>query len=261
MAVLDGTLSTDPQNDIVSYVWDIDGTVLGSGSTLQVELDHVGPGPETSYTINLTVTDSTGCSSTDTVEVTVYDNHAPAIVGGRTATLTRQCLRRGGGCDGDGYFPGGNWAYRYAPWVGSNSIRATDNCDELVGLTVTRANPNGSSYTATYYNDGTKVGTSSDIAAIESIVYCVGNTDYYYSTTDLSGNSITAQRRVRVVDTRQPSIACPANAEIPCSSWDSADLSPAALGSASSIDRCTSGPAITYSDGAVQVDECWSAVL
>ena len=73
-ATLDGTASTDADPaDTLSYAWSEGATALGTGATLAVDL---GSG---SHTITLTVTDSSGASSQDTVVVNVVDTVAPAI--------------------------------------------------------------------------------------------------------------------------------------------------------------------------------------
>gem|GEM_PF-2609465 len=86
---LDGSDSTDVSstnppdldNDIVAYQWKEGSTVLGSGETLDV-LFAVG-----AHTVTLTVTDSKGATSSDTVVITVT-NAPPVANAGQDATVT-----------------------------------------------------------------------------------------------------------------------------------------------------------------------------
>ncbi|HET7216803.1 MAG TPA: PKD domain-containing protein, partial [Vicinamibacterales bacterium] len=73
---LDGTLSSDPDGDPLTFSWSGDfGTA--TGATTSVEL---GPGI---HTITLTVDDGRGGIATDTVVITVVDNTPPRIDGVR----------------------------------------------------------------------------------------------------------------------------------------------------------------------------------
>src|SRR5262249_45004891 len=62
---LDGTGSSDPDGDALTYSWTVNGVATGSDPTLPLTL-HPG-----TYTVVLTVTDPSNASSTDTVTVTV----------------------------------------------------------------------------------------------------------------------------------------------------------------------------------------------
>jgi len=75
---LDGSASTDPNNDITLYEWfehfgAADQVLLGTGATLTVNL-AVGE-----HTITLRVTDASGKTSTDEVIVEVVDTTPPAV--------------------------------------------------------------------------------------------------------------------------------------------------------------------------------------
>lgn len=78
MVKLDGSASTDPNGDIVSYEW-FEGygtpeqVSLGTGKTLTLPL-HLG-----AHVITLVVTDATGKTSTDEVVVTVVDTTPPKV--------------------------------------------------------------------------------------------------------------------------------------------------------------------------------------
>jgi hypothetical protein len=73
MVTLDGTASSDPDGDTLTYAWSEGTTPLGTGATLTVSL---GPG---SHSITLRVTDPSGEFSEDVVVVTVYDTTPPAL--------------------------------------------------------------------------------------------------------------------------------------------------------------------------------------
>ncbi|MBI4502412.1 MAG: hypothetical protein HY700_14780 [Gemmatimonadetes bacterium] len=73
VATLDGSASSDPDNDQLSYQWSENGTVIASGSTASVQL---GLG---SHAITLRVTDDRGASAEDEVVITVADTRAPVI--------------------------------------------------------------------------------------------------------------------------------------------------------------------------------------
>jgi hypothetical protein len=71
---LDGTASTDPDNDTpLTYEWREGMTVLGTGDTLNTSLAFG------SHTITLKVTDPSGDYSEDTVTINVADNTDPLI--------------------------------------------------------------------------------------------------------------------------------------------------------------------------------------
>lgn len=71
---LDGTSSSDPDGDMLSYSWSDDQGVIGSGPVISVTCPGTG-----SKSFSLTVDDGKGGTDTDTVQVTVVDTTAPAI--------------------------------------------------------------------------------------------------------------------------------------------------------------------------------------
>jgi PKD repeat protein len=71
--------SSDPDDDIAQYAWDIDGTTK-SGQTVTSSFSTAGP-----HTVALTVTDSGGRTDTDTQTITVRDATSPP--GGATVKL------------------------------------------------------------------------------------------------------------------------------------------------------------------------------
>jgi hypothetical protein len=70
---LDGTASSDPDGDALTFAWSEGATPLGTGATLNVTLS-AGP-----HTITLNVTDPDGFTATDTVNVNVVDTIPPTL--------------------------------------------------------------------------------------------------------------------------------------------------------------------------------------
>jgi len=63
----DATLSTDPENNIVSYSWDFgDGSPLGSGQAIARKYTAVG-----TYTVTLTITDARGLTDTTSLSMVI----------------------------------------------------------------------------------------------------------------------------------------------------------------------------------------------
>jgi len=82
LAHLDGTSSSDPDGDTLSFEWRKGDLVLGNNAVIDVEVE---PG---SHTLTLVVTDARGLSAEDSVVVTVTtDKVAPVVVcpDGKTA--------------------------------------------------------------------------------------------------------------------------------------------------------------------------------
>jgi PKD repeat protein len=100
----DGTGSTDPDGEIVSYDWDFgDGQSCGYGPGPVYTYSELG-----TFTVTLTVTDNDGKAATDTMTVTVYNN-PPVAEAGSDVTIY---LGTGITFDGTGsYDPDGTVAY------------------------------------------------------------------------------------------------------------------------------------------------------
>jgi probable HAF family extracellular repeat protein len=81
--LVDGSQSSDPDRDPLTFEWREGSTVLGSDPTLSVNL------PVGSHLITLTVTDPAGASSQAAVTVTVLDSTAPVI---RSAVVSPNTL-------------------------------------------------------------------------------------------------------------------------------------------------------------------------
>jgi hypothetical protein len=70
---LDGSASSDPDGDPLTYAWSENGQQIATGVKPTVNLSYG------MHTITLTVTDSHGASSSDTMNVTIQDGTAPVI--------------------------------------------------------------------------------------------------------------------------------------------------------------------------------------
>src|SRR5713101_4920194 len=77
---LNGSLSSDPDGDALTFVWTQGGTVVGNSAVVPLTL-KIG-----TYTFTLTVTDTAGLSSTATTRVTIT-NTPPVANAGPDQTL------------------------------------------------------------------------------------------------------------------------------------------------------------------------------
>ncbi|MDH3458372.1 MAG: PKD domain-containing protein, partial [Gemmatimonadota bacterium] len=118
---LDGSDSTDTENDIVSYVWSVGGVQIATGST-----PVVGPFDAGVHTITLTVKDYYSVTATDEVVVTVL-NRAPVANAGldQTVNHAQSLTLAGSGSDPEGA------ALSYA-WT-LNGVQIATGADPVVG--------------------------------------------------------------------------------------------------------------------------------
>jgi probable HAF family extracellular repeat protein len=72
-AMLDGSASSDPDGDALTFLWSLDGAVLGTNATLTVSL------PLGTNVVTLQVTDPCGASAQATVTVRVVDTLPPVV--------------------------------------------------------------------------------------------------------------------------------------------------------------------------------------
>jgi probable HAF family extracellular repeat protein len=113
---LDGSASSDPDGDALTFEWSSGATVLGTEPTLTATF---GLGV---HTVTLTVTDPCGESSQSTAQVSVVDSQAPVI----TSAPASLSVAAGADCAAA------------VPNVVS-SVVATDNCTAANELTVTQS--------------------------------------------------------------------------------------------------------------------------
>ena len=107
---LDGSGSSDPDGTISSYEWKEGATVLGATSTVTA-IFSVG-----THTVELTVTDNGGATTTDTVVITVVDNQPPTANAGADQTVSdadgtgsETVTLSGSGSDPDGTIASYEW--------------------------------------------------------------------------------------------------------------------------------------------------------
>ncbi len=104
---LDGSASSDPEGETLSYVWRLDGVQIGVGPT-----PSVGPFEAGVHTVTLTVTDGHGASATDETIVTVL-NRAPVANAGPDQTINHAqtvTLNGTGSFDHDGAIVSHVWS-------------------------------------------------------------------------------------------------------------------------------------------------------
>jgi len=107
-ATFDGSASRDPAGLILGYSWSFgDGTTSASGPTTS----HIYTAPGT-YTVRLTVTDSSGLQSTTSHQITV-DELPTASFTGPTSGLAGTAVRfdGSGSTDPDGSIAGYSWSF------------------------------------------------------------------------------------------------------------------------------------------------------
>jgi probable HAF family extracellular repeat protein len=112
---LDGSLSSDPDSDTLTYEWSENGLVLGANSTLTASFTTG------THTITLKVSDPCGENSQDTVVVSVGDGTPPTVSCPVNAPTTRK-----NGCEA------------VLPDLRSLVV-ASDNCTPANALTITQS--------------------------------------------------------------------------------------------------------------------------
>lgn len=107
MMTLDGSMSSDFNGWIVSYDWEENGILLGSGQSLEASF-AVGV-----HVVTLTVTDDEGETGSDQVVITVDPNEAPVAEAGedKVALVGDVLTFNGSGFDSDGYVVKYEWNF------------------------------------------------------------------------------------------------------------------------------------------------------
>ena len=186
---LDGSGTTDPDNDVLTYTWtgsfpEGNGVVTGLSPTVTLTLG--------THTIILDVNDGNGGTDSDEVQVTVQDTTPPTI----TVTVDPDVL----------------WPPNHKMVLITPTITVSDICDTTPTVTLMSITMNEGDQTDTYdpnYDDDTGDGnTTNDIEVDENgDIYLraerKGNSDgrvytLTYVATDASGNSATVEATVTV---------------------------------------------------------------
>lgn len=106
-AKLDGTNSSDPDGEVVEYIWDFGGGITKKGKTVEHAFEEPGI-----YEVELTVVDDEGNSSTDTVliEVVVMEDDWSAEWAQKEIDMIHEvnvARSKGANCGGDIFGPAG----------------------------------------------------------------------------------------------------------------------------------------------------------
>jgi uncharacterized repeat protein (TIGR01451 family) len=241
---LDGTASTDPDGDTLTYQWREGVTVLGTTAMLNTSLAFG------LHTITLKVTDPSGDFSEDTVSVNIVDTTDPMItappnVSVNTGPSASSCgvvisnATLGNAMASDGCsasvtvtrmgvpagnnFPVGTTIVTYTADDGHGhtknafqSVTVTDNTPPVISVPANinvnapanscSVNVNPGTATATDNCPGVTVtGTRSDSQALNA-PYPVGTTTITWKATDAHGNITTGTQTVKVNDATPPTI-------------------------------------------------------
>lgn len=241
---LDGSGSSDPDGDTLTFQWFSDGSLLGSGETLQVAL------PTGSHPITLKVTDPGGLFSEDSVAITIADTTAPSLtvppdvsvstgpeaaacgavvddgaLGLATAedhcsevTVTRGSLPEGR------FFPVGTTEILYTATDASGKVSTATQVVTVIDDTPpTIAAPAditvSSDAGACSATVQPALATASDNCAVAEISgvrsdgkalaepYAIGSTIITWTAVDSSGNQATAMQTITVNDAERPVIS------------------------------------------------------
>jgi probable HAF family extracellular repeat protein len=181
---LDGSQSSDPDNDTLTYEWSSGGTVFGTNVTLSASA-VVG-----SYTITLKVTDPCGEFSLANVNVNVVDTSAPSIACPGQLELSANASCQATLPDltslvtvADGCSAANALTVRQSPVAGTSFGKGS----HVVTLTATDASGNSASCTTTILVKDT---TSPVIVSAPSAVTVAANTQCEGTVPNVSGSVV-----------------------------------------------------------------------
>jgi PKD repeat protein len=182
-ATLNGSASSDPDGDALSFVWkDEGGNVVGTAAVAQVK---VGLG---THTFTLTVTDAGGLSSMAATHVTVQDTKPPML----SVSLSPNVL-----------WPPNNKLVQITA-----QIQASDVCDANPTVQLVSITSNGSDSGDIQAVGGGPIAFGTDVRSflLRAARSAQGHDRIYtvtYQAKDASGNTTVASAQVRVGNPHQ----------------------------------------------------------
>ncbi len=258
---LDGAASADPDGDPLTYTWRNNASVIiGTGATINTTV------PLGTHAFRLTVTDGRGGSSTNTVNVTVFDSLSIAIARpiagttyayGQAVAASYSCTSSAGllqACVG----PVASGANLNTSSLGPHEFDVTatntlgNTSSTTVWYTVTNSAPtftappnqtveatSASGAVVTYSATGNDVEDGA-IAAVcapaSGATFPLGTTAVSCTVTDSAGAAASGSFNVTVIDTMAPVIAAPANTTVSATSVDGATVTYAAPAASDLVD-------------------------
>jgi hypothetical protein len=279
---LTGSGSSDPDYDAITYAWtsDCPGAVFDNASSPDPVLTLTTENPcPLICNVTLTVTDCKGLTSTCTTTVSVCDRTAPTLT-----VPPDQTIRRGESTDpADTGQATATDTCDANPVITHSDSVAPGECpyDQVITRTWTATDTCGNSASGTQIIAVQEAMAPMLMLPPDMIVACglptdpaatgeataIDNCDpapvvtyadtetagtcpqakvitRTWTATDASGNTISQDQTIEVVDTVPPAITVPADVTLAC------DLptDPAATGEATATDNCDPAPTVTYTD-------------
>ncbi|HET7229157.1 MAG TPA: PKD domain-containing protein [Longimicrobium sp.] len=177
---LDGSASSDPDGDALTYAWDFGDGTTGTGATPTHTYADNG-----NYVVTLTVSDPAGAEATATTSVTVF-NVAPAVAGFAGASILAHQTYAGGGTFSD---------------PGADSWTATVDYGDGDGAQPLALSGNGFNLSHTYDHAGTFTvtvtvtdddGASNSKTATVTVTNAAPTVNAFAGATLLPGESYSA---------------------------------------------------------------------
>jgi sugar lactone lactonase YvrE len=265
---LNGSQSSDPNGDTLTYTWREGSNVLAGPTTSPTSQVTLGLG---SHTITLTVSDGKGGTATDQVIITVQDTTPPTLAG-VPADATVECdavpapaevsatdacdpaptvtfsETRTDGSSPDNYTLTRKWT---ATDHSNNSASATQTLTvqdtKAPDLTLVGDNPVTVECPNPYVDLGVRVTDNCDpnptLTTDNPVnVHAPGDYTITYTARDRSGNTATLTRTVKVRDTTPPVIAFTVN---PTTLWPPNHKMVKVATGISATDACDPSPALS----------------
>jgi len=280
---LDGSGSSDPDGDDLTFAWSATNITFDDAASSTPKATF----PLGITTVTLTVTDPSGESDTDDVDITIEDTIAPLLT--IPGNVTVECSTRGGQVVDIGSATGSDACGTVAitsdapslftlgtttvTWIADDGNGNTTSGTQDVTVVDTIAPPlmiPGDILVECSGPDGQTVliGTATAIDVCDpnpSVIsdaptlFSLGTTVVTWEATDSEGNAISGTQDVMVVDTIAPSLTIPGNIVVECSGPNGQAVS---IGTATGSDACgtvtiTSNAPVLFSLGTTPVT--WTA--